>query len=262
VPSGKYDHYRIRGPNETRTCAAPGCNNTFECKVVSAQKYCSKSCIHKGRGKLRETRICAPPGCNTAFECRVDSKRKYCCLTCSNRDRSGENNPSKRLEVRKKIGKAMIGKTLGEKNGNWKGGPVELVCQWCGKKFFTGQSRKNIAKYCSVSCSGKGYAGKNVKEKNGNWKGGVMNLPYSIEFRSSLKNFIRTRDHNTCQLCRKTKVEEGKNLAVHHINYDKEDSFELNLISLCSSCNGKVNNNKKMWEDYFTFWLLHGIMLR
>lgn len=96
-----------------------------------------------------------------------------------------------------------------------------------------------------------------TREKNSNWKGGTSFLPYPFEFDGNLKNFIRTRDNYTCQLCGKTKREIGKNLCVHHINYDKGDLFDLNLILLCNSCNGKVNKNRDMWEDYFTYKLLN-----
>jgi hypothetical protein len=96
-----------------------------------------------------------------------------------------------------------------------------------------------------------------VSGTNGsNWQGGIGNLPYPLAFDKKLKKQIRNRDNNTCQLCGRTKEKEGKNLCIHHINYDKDDLFELNLISLCSSCNTKVNANRELWEDYFTFKLL------
>jgi len=52
-----------------------------------------------------------------------------------------------------------------------------------------------------------------------------------------------------------------KNLCVHHINYDKDDLFEFNLVTLCRSCNGKVNSRRDMWRDYFTFRIMCGDML-
>jgi hypothetical protein len=142
---------------------------------------------------------------------------------------------------------------------NWQGGKVKVICQLCGKEFLVNLHRRGIAKYCSIGCKNKGRVGKTNREKNSNWKGGIANLPYPLEFDRNLKKFIRTRDNNTCQLCSKTKEENGKNLCVHHINHDKDDLFELNLISLCGGCNGKVNSNRGLWEDYFAFKLLYGV---
>lgn len=91
------------------------------------------------------------------------------------------------------------------------------------------------------------------------WNGGSSTFPYPFDFNKELKSLIRERDHNTCQLCGRIREEEGKNLCVHHINYDKDDLFELNLVTLCGSCNSKVNKNRNMWKDYFTFKMMYGI---
>lgn len=88
------------------------------------------------------------------------------------------------------------------------------------------------------------------------WKGGVSSLDYPVDFNARLKRFIRERDNNTCQLCGRTKEAEGRELGVHHINYDKNDLFELNLITLCRGCNSKVNSRRDFWEDYFTFRMM------
>ena len=88
------------------------------------------------------------------------------------------------------------------------------------------------------------------------WKGGPALGNYPLKFNMELKEFIRKRDNNTCQLCSKLQKEEGRKLGVHHINYVKDDLFELNLITLCRSCNSKVNSRRDFWEDYFTFKLM------
>ena len=71
-----------------------------------------------------------------------------------------------------------------------------------------------------------------------------------------LKEYIRQRDNNTCQLCGRVEEKDGRALCVHHINYDKEDLFELNLITLCRGCNGRVNSRRDFWKDYFTFRMI------
>ena len=90
-------------------------------------------------------------------------------------------------------------------------------------------------------------------EKKSNWQGGITNLPYPFEFNEEFKTLIRERDNHTCQLCGRTKEEEGGNLCVHHIYYDKENS-DMNperFTALCNRCNTKVNFNREYWTEFF-----------
>lgn len=83
-------------------------------------------------------------------------------------------------------------------------------------------------------------------EKSPVWLGGVSFEPYPSEFNNKLKRKIKVRDGYQCQLCG-TK----EKLAVHHIDYDKQNNKINNLITLCLSCNVKVNKNREHWTDYF-----------
>lgn len=79
IESLKKSHPRF--PTETRTCALPGCNVTFEELPSSKRKYCSKSCGGMGKQKLpQETRTC--PVCGGTFEVSIHSTRKYCSTDC------------------------------------------------------------------------------------------------------------------------------------------------------------------------------------
>ncbi len=92
-------------------------------------------------------------------------------------------------------------------------------------------------------------------ELNGNWNNGSSFEPYPQEFTSLLKLKIRTRDDFTCQKCNITEEEHiivyGKVLTVHHIDYNKENCKEENLITVCNECNLRVNCNKKYWIEFF-----------
>ena len=82
--------------------------------------------------------------------------------------------------------------------------------------------------------------------KNGsNWQGGISFEPYPIIWTRSLKKAIKQRDGHLCQLC------FNKGIAVHHIDYIKKNCFLDNLITLCLSCNAKVNFNRDHWMEYF-----------
>ena len=82
-----------------------------------------------------------------------------------------------------------------------------------------------------------------------NWRGGIAFEPYSPEFSDELKNYIRFRDNYTCQLCERR--ENGRKLDCHHIDYNKKYNSHSNLISLCTTCNNKVNFNRNFWKYYF-----------
>ena len=89
-------------------------------------------------------------------------------------------------------------------------------------------------------------------EKNPNWQGGVGKLPYPFAFNNKLKELIRERDGHICQLCSKTQEENGRKLDVHHKDYIKDNLDPKNLISLCISCNCKVNYNRECWVEFFS----------
>lgn len=88
-------------------------------------------------------------------------------------------------------------------------------------------------------------------DKASAWRGGLSFIPYTQEFNKQLKNIVRNRDNHKCQLCGMPEIENCKALTVHHIDYDKANSSQDNLISLCVSCNTKVNNNRDYWLVYF-----------
>ena len=84
---------------------------------------------------------------------------------------------------------------------------------------------------------------------------GQCSSPYSSKFTNELKQKIRCRDGHKCQICNKTEAQELKEinrvLCVHHIDYNKQNCDETNLISLCLKCHLKSNYNRKKWIKYF-----------
>ena len=85
--------------------------------------------------------------------------------------------------------------------------------------------------------------------KNSSWKGGISFEPYTTDWTESLRRTIRERDRYTCQLCGKPQGDRVH--SVHHIDYDKKNCNPENLITLCCSCNTKVNSNREYWTNYF-----------
>jgi len=89
-------------------------------------------------------------------------------------------------------------------------------------------------------------------ELNPNWQGGISAEPYAPEWNEKLREKIRNKFDRICQLCTKSEPEnEWGKLQVHHIDYNKKNCDEKNLIPLCVGCNFKVNYNRPKWINYF-----------
>lgn len=89
-------------------------------------------------------------------------------------------------------------------------------------------------------------------EKHYNWRGGSSKYKYPMEFSRALKARIRERDSHTCQLCQKTEDELQRTLAIHHIDYDRTNNTESNLIALCATCHAQTNFNRTSWFELFS----------
>lgn len=88
-------------------------------------------------------------------------------------------------------------------------------------------------------------------DKNPAWKGGLSFEPYLPEFNEELKERIRNKYGRVCYLCVRSEKENKEKLSIHHIDYNKKNNEEENLIPLCRSCNSKVNNDREFWLFYF-----------
>jgi len=89
-----------------------------------------------------------------------------------------------------------------------------------------------------------------IGEKNPNWQGGISSDPYCEIWRDKeYKKSIKQRDNHICknENCWGT----SNNLVIHHIDYNKKNCSPTNLITICYSCNGRANKNRKYWEKYY-----------
>jgi 5-methylcytosine-specific restriction endonuclease McrA len=137
---------------------------------------------------------------------------------------------------------------IGERHPNYKTG-YTMIKHYCS----CGKDITNRAKHC-MSCAQKERM-KDPRNTN-NWQGGLSYLPYSIEWTPQLRKEIRDRDNHECQICHKSEEDNGQVLTVHHIDYNKENCKEENLISLCFRCHNKTSNNRDYYYSYFTQFLL------
>lgn len=79
-------------------------------------------------------------------------------------------------------------------------------------------------------------AKKRIGSLNSFWKGGWVNPGYPKEFSEELKDRIRARDNYQCQACGVPQAECIEVLHVHHIDGNRNNISEDNLISLCRTC--------------------------
>jgi hypothetical protein len=95
-----------------------------------------------------------------------------------------------------------------------------------------------------------------VGEKAARWEGGKSFEPYSTWFNGMIKECIRDRDEHICQGCGINEEFYWRKLDIHHISYDKMDTSDNNLISVCCGCNAKANINREFWQRFYTDKLL------
>ena len=203
---------------------------------------------HRGKIRvLREIRACANFDCNITFEIMVTSKKKYCCVSCANKVNTKDKVRNKKIRDSKKgvklgprsvetIEKALVTRReTAKKNGY----------------YFLEETKEKIGFSNQRNWMDSNFVKDHTGENANNWQGGISSLPYPFDFNEKLKNLIRERDNYTCQLCGKTEKEEDKKLSVHHIDYIKENLDPENLITLCGSCNSRVNGSRKSWIRFF-----------
>jgi 5-methylcytosine-specific restriction endonuclease McrA len=84
-----------------------------------------------------------------------------------------------------------------------------------------------------------------------NWQGGISFNPYPLGWNKTYKEQIRYKYGYKCQLCGIPEAECSTKLDVHHIDYDKNNISETNLIALCKKCHGKTNFKRVYWVKFF-----------
>jgi len=104
------------------------------------------------------------------------------------------------------------------------------------------EARANISK-------GRKAVGNPSGFKASNWQGGKSFEPYSTQFTQKLREEVRQRDNETCQLCGLTSKGQEQALDVHHWDYDKNREDPYYFISLCHSCHSKTQG--KSVRDYY-----------
>jgi len=147
--------------------------------------------------------------------------------------KSGKNHPryGKKLseEVKLKIGKGNKGKIISEETR---------------EKISLARLGKHNSPSTEIK---KGDCGKYSIA----WQGGKSFEPYTLDFNNRFKESIRARENYCCAICNKPQEDLGYRLHVHHIDYNKLNSFKQNCISLCRQHHLETNANRKQWTPFF-----------
>jgi len=165
---------------------------------------------------------------------KKSTKKSKTCIKCDSIRKSinykGDKNP-------------MFGK-FNKLSGNYKHGGYSdnpKKCPKCGKEIW----------FTNNFCSKCVFDG----ERNPNFNGWSSKEPYSSDWTVELKDSIRKRDNYECQNCNMTEEEHlivmGQVLHIHHIDYDKKNCKESNLLTLCFWCNIRANTNRNYWQQYY-----------
>jgi len=192
----------------------------FICKIKNCNKKITYNTVYYGKGM-----------CHHHGNMRVDKKR-YLCVDCN-----------KELKYNaERCKECSLKWNIKERRWNWKGG--KPYCIDCSKKV------KNMyAKRCAIC-----YKVWAIGENSPNYINGLTRENYPKEFNKQLKEFIRRRDNYICKICDITEEEHliiyGYVLHIHHIDYDKQDNNENNLISLCIPCHVRTNYNRNYWKEH------------
>mgnify|MGYP006351832777 FL=1 len=189
-------------------------------ETITRRREGDKNPNWKG-GKI--SKICIV--CGTGFEVAFyrKDKARFCTLPCANIYQAEHPYPSS-----SKGRKSPRNKPL-----------VEVPCRQCGIVFKLQYCRRNNKFFCCKECQFQWRSERFSGEGNPNWVGGVSRLPYPFDWAQTSKR-IRKRDGNVCRnfICT---APASTRISVHHIDYDKQNCNDHNLITLCSVCNSKAN---------------------
>lgn len=169
---------------------------------------------------------------------RINSKR---CTICFGKIHSnqmkGNNNPSYKdgrnskqyfcLDCNKKINKNSA------KYGTHR-------CRSCMVKYLFKNGKLNTSG-SNNAMSGVHRFGKDAP----NYVHGQAFAPYPENW--SEQRYKMKKKYNKCQVCKFNNKLSISRLAIHHIDYNKDNCSDENLICLCGKCHSQSNGNRDYW---------------
>ena len=176
-------------------------------------------------------------GYNIHFRNRKESHNTKRILKKRHDNIVGDKNPTKRDSVRKKMS-----------DNQWlKSGSIEATNHI--ESYIKPRMRKNNPMFNPEIAQKHGIKISEVQMGifNPNWKGGLSFEEYPREFFDK-RIYIRKK-YNNCDYFTGIHKDicDNRELSVHHIDYNKSNNNEDNLIPLCSKNHLLTNNNRYFW---------------
>ena len=221
----------------------PNCNEEFWNRHKGCI-CCSKSCAgkyeHKIKGKFGLPANHYKPllelkcyECGNVFKTkerfRIKFKRNFCSMNCYNKYKI-KNNLLKGIQKKghKNFPQWFIDKSRERMLGNKYRLGTKLTLEHKEKIGFASRG-----------------------DKSNFWRGGISKhlVEYGSLFNQQLKERIRVRDNFKCRICGVPELEFERRLDIHHIDFNKKNNSQNNLVALCRSCHHKVGiktNNLQM----------------
>jgi len=182
------------------------------------------------------------------------------------KDKNGKNNPfygkHHTNETKKKLSIANKGKLIGKLSATYKDGRSlkQYYCKTCNIEISVNSGVYGNGQCLSCNATGRIMSENTRKklslmhrrDKHWNWQGGKSYEKYGRIWTAEFKEEIRKRDNHICRLCGKKQQDCKRKLDVHHIDYDKKNCNQDNLITLCRLCHLKTNRNREFWETVFS----------
>lgn len=231
--------------------------------------YCSNECRAIGVGKFQKGENNPNyKGANTIVKCSYCNK-EFNILTCNMKNSDGKFK--KNFYCSKKCkGEHQKELLKGERNPKYRGGKIEIQCDFCGKIKYVERNKYHINNkyyYCSQKCKGEHQKIILLGKNNPNYIDGLSE-DYRARYRivegyNTWRREVYERDSYTCQCCGDNK---GGNLNAHHLNSynsNKEQRTDLNNgITLCEICHkefhkiyGNGNNTKTQFEQFIKSYI-------
>lgn len=199
---------------------------------------------------------------------RARHKNNFCSRDCNAKFHTGENHKAYNAELHVKncltcnnevtrarskycSSKCQGEGAKGEKSARYN--KKSVSCSNCKKDILKQPSLISGTNFCSSNCKNTFHskrisAANNPRYKDGCFVGRKGIKGIYIGFTLKLKIFIRERDGNSCKVCGMDEKTHGLKMHVHHIDYNKEHNIDINLISVCRYCHGKIHGDESKWQ--------------
>lgn len=242
-------------------------------KYKSIRKYCSRDCFKK-HGEQKRTCKCLM--CAKIYIIKkgetVKRERTFCSQICFKKYYCGPNNHAykgiKGTKLCQLCNKEFEITSTNQKNekkycshqcyfeySRVYGHPLKHNlfdnCHYCQVQIKITKRQIGGRNFCSRRCADLGHSLKMKGNNNSNYLHGESEFPYKGTWTLSDKERIRERDNRECKLCFLKEKDHHEKLHVHHIDFNKSNHSNQNLITLCRACHMQLHAKltRNIWKE-------------